>query len=100
MANEHDVLVEQYQKYKDEVAEYEKKMYAYTTQIEKCAADVINQIKELKALGVNLDIIKKYAGEDGSIDLTDSTVVRGMIDDVYSLYKETVSEGLALLENR
>jgi len=100
MANEHDELIRKYQEYKDEVAEYEKKLYAYTTQIESYAKEVIAQISELKKAGVSLDVLKKYAKEDGNIDLTDIGVVRGMIEDLYALYSETVSEGLQMLENR
>ena len=100
MAGEHDTLVQQYQAYKDEVADYDKKMYAYTTQIEKYAEDVIAQISELRSAGVDLSVLKKYAKEDGTIDLTDAGVVKGMIEDLYALYKDTVAEGMKLLAER
>lgn len=100
MANEHEALIEQYRKYQEEVSEYEKKLYAYETQIESYTEDIVKQIKELKSLGVNLDVLKKYADENGDIALTNPAIVRNMIDDVYTLYRETVSEGLSLLENR
>ena len=100
MSNESDILIQEYQKYKDEVSEYEKKQYAYTTQIENYAKDVINQISELKAAGVDLSVLTKYASSDGTIDLTDIGVIKGMITDLYELYTNTVNEGLQILKDR
>ena len=100
MSTEQDRLIEEYQKYKDEVAEYEKKLFHYESEVERYASDVIRQVGELKELGINLDVIKKYAKEDGSIDLTNQDIVRGMISDIYEIYRNTVSEGLQILEDR
>lgn len=100
MASEHEELIRKYQEYKNEVAEYDKMLYAYNTQIDAYAKDIISQISELKNSGVDLNIIKKYAKEDGTIDLTDIGVVKGMISDLYQVYSDCVSEGLNLLDNR
>ena len=100
MDNEHEELIRKYQQYKDEVAEYEKKLYAYNSQIELYAKEVITQIAELKKAGINLDTIKKYADADGNIDLTDKGIVKGMINDLYEIYQQTVNEGLKILEDR
>lgn len=100
MSSEHEVLIRKYQEYKNEVAEYDKMLYAYNTQIESYAKDIISQIGELKASGVDLGVLKKYAKEDGSIDLTDIGVVKGMISDLYQLYSDCVEEGLNLIDNR
>lgn len=100
MANEHDKLIEEYQRYKDEVAEYEKKLFHYESEVSRYAEEIIKQVGELKKLGINLEVLKKYAKEDGSIDLTNQDIVRGMISDVYEMYQSTVKEGLDILEQR
>ena len=48
MSSEHEVLIRKYQEYKNEVAEYDKMLYAYNTQIESYAKDIISQIGELQ----------------------------------------------------
>lgn len=100
MTDEHQLLISEYEKYKEELSDYDKKMYFYNSKIEEYAETIIKQITELSQMGVSMDVIKKYADANGNIDLTNIDNVKGMINDIYDIYNKTVSEGLKLLENR
>ena len=94
---EHDVLIEQYQKYKDELAAYEKELYLYESKIKEYGKQVLSQIEELNNLGIDISFIEDFTDEDGQLDLTDSAKIRQLIDIVYSKYKDAIKAGLDLL---
>lgn len=100
MSSEHDELVAEYQKYKDEATEYDKKLYFYNSKIEEYANSITEQLHTLNELGVELPELNKYVDDNGEIDLTDMVTVRKMIDYVYSVYRHYIDEGLKLLHDR
>lgn len=100
MLNEHEALIEEYQKYKDEVAEHEKKLYLYNSKIDEYGRDVLKYLSELKSRGVDVSTITSLAEDDGTIDLTNREKVKQMIDAVYSIYQSTIQDGLKVLKDR
>ena len=94
---EHDVLIEQYNKYKNELSEYEKELYLYESKIEEYGKQIVAQIDELKRLGIDISFISEHTDENGELDLTDSKSLRELIDVVYAKYKEAIEQGLKYL---
>lgn len=94
---EHDALVEKYNNYKKELSEYEKEMYLYESKIEEYGKQIVSQIDELRKLNINVDFINKFTDENGELDLTNVTMLRELIDEVYKRYKESINVGLKLL---
>lgn len=100
MASEHDVLISEYQKYKNELSEYEKELYLYESRIEEYGKSIVEQISKLQGMGVQIDSLTRLVNEDGEIDLSDEEVIRELINDVYSIYKENIDKGLEILNSR
>ena len=95
MAVEHDILISQYQQYKDEVQEYEKQLYLYETRISEYGDTVVNALSELRSMGIELESVKNLP--NGDLDLTDANTVRSIIDEAYTLYKKLIEDGQKLM---
>ena len=96
MAVEHEALVQEYQKYKNELAEYEKQKYFYENKVSEYAEEISKQIKLLLSMGVEIPTLKNVS----DVDLTDENIVRSILNDVYEVYNEKVNKGLELLKSR
>lgn len=84
---DHNELIAEYERYKSELAEFEKEDYAYKMKISEYGNKVVKQIVSLRELGVEMPFLKEITDDDGNIDLSNENVVRSIIDEVYSVYK-------------
>lgn len=100
MANEHDVLIQKYQSYKDELIEYEKEKFLYETKISEYGEQIVAQISQLRNLGIEIKSLNEIVDEEGNIDLTNESNLRKIIDEVYQIYRDNISVGLKILEDR
>lgn len=100
MGNAHDELVAKYQKYKEELANYEKELYLYNSKLEGYGKDIVNKVVALKEMGVEIPSLKTVLGENGQLDLTDTTKVKILLEDVFNIYQGKVEEVNKILDER
>lgn len=95
---EYDTLTTKYKQYKEELAEHEKKAYAYEQRLAEYGKAVQESISALTSAGITLSTLNNLP--NGEFDLKDTETLKAVLDELYSLYKTEVSKAENILNSR
>lgn len=95
---EYDTLTTRYKQYKEELAEHEKKAYAYEERLTEYGKAVQESIGALTSAGISLNTLNNLP--NGELDLKNTETLKAVLDELYCLYKTEVSKAENILNSR
>ena len=95
---EYETLTTRYKRYKEELAEHEKKAYAYEERLTEYGKAVQESIGALTSAGITLNTLNNLP--NGELDLKNTETLKAVLDELYCLYKTEISKAENILNSR
>lgn len=95
---EYNTLTTRYKQYKEELAEHEKRAYAYEQRLTEYGKAVEESITTLTSAGITLNTLTNLP--NGELDLKDTETLKAVLEELYCLYKTEVSKAENILNSR